>query len=106
MSEDRVRHDIILETPIDERHLTYLLERINEDWKIYLEDNTDDFLEVREFIIDFLAKYGESQAMDIIINAEQKIEMQRPTTEYVLVELTKSGKIFEIRPSVYSLPSE
>lgn len=106
MSEDKVRYDIILKTPIDERNLTYFLEKINGDWKIYLEDNTEDFVEVKEFIIDFLVKYGESQRMDIIINAEQQINMQRPTTEYVLDESIKLGEIIELRPGVYSLLSE
>lgn len=106
MSEDKVKHDIILETPIDERGLTYLLERIDGEWKIYLEDNTEDFTEVKEFIIDFLTKYGESQRMDIMINAEQQIGMQRATTEYGLAELAESGEIIEPRPGVYSLPGE
>jgi hypothetical protein len=106
MSEDKVRHDIILETPIDERGLSYLLERIDGEWKIYLENNTEDFTEVKEFIIDFLTKYGESQRMDIMINAEQQIGMQRATTEYGLAELAESGEIIEPRPGVYSLPGE
>jgi hypothetical protein len=106
MSEDKVKHNIILETPIDERGLTYLLERIDGEWKIYLEDNTEDFTEVKEFIIDFLTKYGESQRMDIMINAEQQIGMQRATTEYGLAELAESGEIIEPRPGVYSLPGE
>ena len=106
MSEDRVRYDIMLGTPIGERALTYLLQRINGEWKIYLEDNTDDFPEAREFIIDFLTEYGESQRMDIIINAEQQIDIERPTAEYALDELIKSGEIVEVRPDVFSLPSQ
>jgi hypothetical protein len=106
MSEDKVKHNIILETPIDERGLTYLLERIDGEWKIYLEDNTEDFTEFKEFIIDFLTKYGESQRMDIMINAEQQIGMQRATTEYGLAELAESGEIIEPRPGIYSLPGE
>ena len=106
MSEDRVRHDMILETPIGDRHLTYFLVRVNGEWKIYLEDETDDFAEVREFIIEFLSEYGESQRMDIVINAEQQINMQRPTTEYALDELIELGEVVTLRPSVYSLPTE
>ena len=106
MSEDRVRYDIMLGTPVGERALTYLLQRINGEWKIYLEDNTDDFPEAEEFIIDFLTEYGESQRMDIIINAEQQIDIERPTAEYALDELIKSGEIIEVRPDVFSLPSQ
>jgi hypothetical protein len=106
MSEDRVRYDIMLGTPVGERALTYPLQRINGEWKIYLEDNTDDFPEAEEFIIDFLTEYGESQRMDIIINAEQQIDIERPTAEYALDELIKSGEIIEVRPDVFSLPSQ
>jgi hypothetical protein len=44
--------------------------------------------------------------MDIIINAEQQIDIERPTAEYALDELIKSGEIIEVRPDVFSLPSQ
>lgn len=106
IDEDKVRCEIILSTPIGDRNLIYLLERINGEWKIYLETSPEEFVEAKEFVIDFLSKYGESQRMDIIINAEQQQDIQRATTEYVIADLIELGEILELREGVYSLPGE
>jgi hypothetical protein len=106
IDEDKVRCEIILNTPIGDKNLVYLLERINGEWKIYLENDPEEFVEAEEFIIEFLAKYGESQRMDIIINAEQQRDIERGATELVLSELFKLGEIVELRPGTFSLPSQ
>lgn len=106
IDEDKVRCEVILNTPIGDKDLIYLLQKINGEWKIYLETTPDEFIEANEFIIDFLTKYGESQRMDIIINAEQQQDIQRATTEYVLEELIELGEIVKLRSGVYSLPRE
>ena len=106
ISGDIVRHDIVLGTPIGERNLTYLLERIAGEWKIYLEDDTEEWAAAKEFIIGFLTKYKESQRMDIIINAEQNEDIERAIIDITLSDLVKSGEIIELRQDVYSLPGE
>lgn len=106
IDEDKVRCEIILNTPIGDKNLIYLMERIDGDWKIYLETTPEEFVEADEFIIDFLTKYGESQRMGIIINAEQQQDIQRATTEYVLADLIELSEIVEVRPDVYSLPGD
>lgn len=106
IDEDKVRCEIILNTPIGDKNLIYLMERIDGDWKIYLETTPEEFVEADEFIIDFLTKYGESQRMGIIINAEQQQDIQRATTEYVLAGLIELSEIVEVRPDVYSLPGD
>jgi hypothetical protein len=106
IDQDKARCEIILNTPIGDRNLIYLLERIDGDWKIYFENYPEEFVEAEEFIIEFLGSYGESQRMDIIINAEQQQEVERGATEFMLSELTKSGGIVEVRPGVFSLPSQ
>ena len=106
IDEDKVRCEIILDTPIGDKNLVYFLERINGEWRIYLETSSGEFVEAEEFIIDFLTKYEESHRMDIIINAEQQQDIQRATTEYVLAELINSGEIVESSQGVYSLPGE
>jgi hypothetical protein len=106
IEEDKARCEIILSTPIGDRNLVYLLERIDGEWKIYLEAQPEEFLEAEQFITEFLAKYGESQRIDIIINAEQKQDIQRATTEYVIDDLIELGEIVELRLGFYSLPSE
>ena len=106
IDQDKARCEIILNTPIGDRNLIYLLERINGDWKIYFENYPEVFVEAEEFIIEFLGSYGESQRMDIIINAEQQQEVERGATEFMLSELVKSGGIVEVRPGVFSLPSQ
>ena len=102
IDEEKVRCEIILNTPIGDKKLVYLLERINGEWKIYFENDPEEFVEAEEFIIEFLAKYGESQRMDIIINAEQQQDVERGATELMLSELVKSGEIVELRPGIFS----
>ena len=102
--QDKVRHDIVLKTPIDERELSYLLVKVDGDWKIYFEGMTHSFPDVREFIIDLLTKYGELQRVEVMINAEQEIGESRSVTDYVLTELIESGEIIESSSGVYSLP--
>jgi hypothetical protein len=87
IDEDKVRCEIILNAPIGDKNLVYLLERINGQWKIYMETTPEKLLDAQEFIIEFLVKYGESQRMDIIINAEQQQDVERGATELVLSEL-------------------
>ena len=106
IDEERVRCEIVLTTPIGDRDLVYLLEVTDGEWKIYFENDPDEFVEAKEFILEFLAKYGESQGMDIIINAEQQQNVERGATDLMLSELVESGAIIESRPGVYSLPSE
>lgn len=106
IDEEKVRCEIILNTPIGDKNLVYLLERINGEWKIYFENDPEEFVEAEEFIIEFLAKYGESQRMDIIINAEQQQDVERGATELMLSELVKSGEIVELRPGIFSLASQ
>jgi hypothetical protein len=106
ISEVMVRHDIVLGTPIGEQNLTYLLERIRGEWKIRSEDDTEEWAEAKEFVIGFLTKYKEAQRMDIIINADQKEDIERVIMDITLSDLVKSGEIIELRPGVYSLPGE
>ena len=102
--EDKVRHEAKLDTPIGDKNLIYELVIVNGVWKICLETTPEKFLEAQEFIIDFLAKYGTSQRMDLLINAEQQHGIERATADSALAELVKSGDIVELREGVYSLP--
>ena len=106
IDEDKVRCEIILNTPIGDKYLIYLLERIDGGWKIYTETSSEKLKQAEEFIIGFLTKYGESQRMDIIINAEQQQNLESGATDIMLADLVQSGEVVELRQDVYSLPSE
>lgn len=106
IDEDNVRCEIVLNTPIGDENLVYLLERINGDWKIYTETSAERLQQAEEFIFEFLTSYGESQRIDIIINGEQQQDIERGATDIMLSDLVKSGEIVEVRPGVFALPSQ
>ncbi|MFC2024349.1 hypothetical protein ACFLTJ_02090 [Chloroflexota bacterium] len=102
IAKGKVRHEVVLTTPIGERNLIYELLNIDGEWKIYMETMPEKLMIAQEFITDFLENHGESQEIDLMINSEAQ-GIEPAVLLRALSDLVNSGAIVESEQGLYSL---